>query len=208
MILPIPNSQGPRALPPHPLPGQILPGLIRGRIHEICGPARVALALMTLALSDGPVIWVAPSWLPERLYTCGIRDHLHPGRLVLVQCRRAEEIQWAAEEALRSGTAPAVVAEYPSPPGLTAVRRLHLAAETPGQSGHPAPLGLVLTAGDGGAQGVESRWQAHALPSPSGLRDEAGVALGITLLRARQAAPARWRLIRPAKGPTSATPAP
>lgn len=182
---------GPRL---YALPGGIVPGLMGGRIHEICGPSRVALALMILALTEGPVIWVAPAWLPERLYACGIRDHLHPGRLIFVQCRRVEDIQWAAEEALRSGTVPAVVAEYPSPPALTPVRRLHLAAETPAQSGHAVPLGLLLTGGDGGAQGVESRWQASPLPAPSGLLDDPGIALRVDRLRARQALPQSWRL--------------
>lgn len=205
MSLPIhqmsgPSSRGPRALQPHPLPGGISHGLARARVHEICGPSRVAFALMILGLSEGPVIWAAPSWLPERPYSCGIRDYLHPGRLVFVQCRRAEDIQWAAEETLRSGTAPLVVAEFPEPPGLTPVRRLHLAAETALSTGQPAPLGLILTAGDGGAQGVESRWRAAPLPAPSGLLDEAGIALRIDLLRARQARPQGWRLIRSGGG--------
>lgn len=200
MSLPILQPQTRHAQPPHPLPGGIGVGLMRGRVHEICGPSRVAFTLMTLALSLGPVVWVSPAWLPERLYSCGIRDFLHPGRLVLVQCRRVEDIQWAAEEALRAGTAPLVVADYPTPPTLTPVRRLHLAAESPAQSGHPAPLGLLLTPAEGGAQGVESRWQASPHPAPSGLTDNAGVAFRITLRRARNAPPAEWHLIRSASG--------
>lgn len=195
----------PHAPPParrHPLPGGIGSGLAYGRAHEFCGPARVALAVLTLALSEGPVIWALPAWLPERPYACGLRDHLHPGRLILVPCRRPEDIQWTAEEALRSGAAPVVLAEYPTPPGLTAVRRLHLAAESPGATGHALPLGLILTAGEGGAAGVESRWHARPLPAPSGLCDDQGIALRLARLRSRDAPPAAWALhLAPSRTP-------
>ena len=201
--LPSKGSRHPQLLP---LPGAIGPGLMRGRVHEFCGPSRIAFALMTLSLSSGPVIWAAPAWFPERPYSCGMRDYLHPGRIIFVQCRRAEDIQWAMEEALRSGTTPIVVAEFPEPPSLTAVRRLHLAAETSLGTGQTAPIGLLLTPGSGGAQGVESRWQANPLPAPSGLLDSAGIALQIRLLRARQARPQDWRLTRAKDGGTEAQP--
>lgn len=206
MSLPIHQSHGRKALPHVPLPGGISPGLARGRIHEFCGPARLALALMVLAQTEGEVLWIAPTWLPERPYSCGIRDFLHPGRLVFVQCRRAEDVQWAAEESLRSGAVPMVVAEFPDPPALTPVRRLHLAAETPMATGQPAPLGLVLTSGQGGAQGVESRWWAGPLPAPSGLLDDPGIALRLERLRARQALPQAWNLTRTQDGSTTANP--
>lgn len=211
MSLPIHQTSGaasrsPRSPQRHPLPGEITPGLMRGRVHEFCGPSRIAFALMTLGLSNGPVVWATPTWLPERPYSCGMRNYLNPSRIIFVQCRRAEDIQWATEEALRSGTAPVVVAEFPEPPALTPVRRLHLAAEAALGTGQAAPLGLLLTPGSGGAQGVESRWQASPLPAPSGLLDSAGIALQIRLLRARQTRPQDWRLIRAGDGGTVAQP--
>jgi protein ImuA len=210
MSLAAPNLS--RTAPEQPLPGGILPGLLRGRVHELCGPSRVALALMILQLGDGPVIWVMPSWLPERPYTCGVRDFLHPGRLIFARTRRPEDIQWAGEEALRSGAAPVVVMEMPAPPALTPVRRLHLAAEAGAGAAHhaarPAPLGLILSLGDGGAQGVESRWHMAAAPSPSGLLDEGGIRWHIARRRARTAPMAGWTLHRDQRGHITALPAP
>lgn len=199
-----------RSAPEHPLPGGIAPGLLRARVHELCGPARVALTLMILHAGTGPVIWIMPSWLPERPYSCGVRDYLHPGRLIFARARRPEDIQWAGEEALRSGAAPVVVIEMPVPPALTPVRRLHLAAETGAGAAHhaarPAPLGLILSVGDGGAQGVESRWHMAAAPSPSGLLDEGGTRWHISRRRARTAPVAGWMLHRDARGQTTALP--
>lgn len=206
MSLPIHQHSSRRVQPPHPLPAGLSPGLARGRVHEICGPSRVAFTLMILALSDGPVIWAFPAWRPERLYSCGIRDHIHPGRLILAPCRRIEDIQWTMEEALRPGVVPVVVAEFPDPPGLTPVRRMHLAANTPAETGHPCTLGLILTPGPGGAQGVESRWRISPLPSASGLLDAPGIALRVDRLRAREAPEASWRLTCPADTPAKLAP--
>jgi len=233
-----PGPDRPKGGPP--MPGAML--LRRGRVHEICGPARRTLALMQAGMSTGggfgmrdpagaggsrgiedtagapPVIWIAPAWGTERLHAPGLARLVDPGRLVFVACPRAEDVLWCAEEALRemaaAGIRATVVAECTAPPGLTPVRRLHLAAgglETGGlgtgglnvgglnvggaaggavaTAGPGAPLGLLLTAGEGGAAGVESRWHiapAHA-PGRSAWRLERR--------RARGAGPAAWRLV-------------
>ncbi len=206
----LPHAIPAPAPPEAALPGGISPGLLRGRVHEICGPARVALTLMLLEATHGPVIWIMPSWLPERPYPCGVRGYLHPGRIIFARARRPEDIQWAGEEALRSGAAPSVVMEMPSPPGLTPVRRLHLAAQAGGEAARhaarPAPLGLILSVGDGGTQGVETRWHMAAAPAPSGLLDEGGVAWRLSRRRARTAPMADWALIRAQRGAVTAQP--
>lgn len=164
--------------------GAVRLSLAAGRVHELCGPSRRTLAVMIAAAGPGPVLWIAPGWQPERLYPDGMTALAAPGRFVFVACPRAEDLQWCAEEALRSGAVPLVVVEFPAPPGLTAVRRLHLAASARSQPDSPAaaarasggfagpvcgggaeaPLGLILTPGRGGAPGVESRWHMAPLP--------------------------------------------
>lgn len=204
MSLPIHHDlHGPRPHPVQPFPGGLGLGLLRGRVHEFCGPARVALAAMILGESRGPVIWIAPAWAAERLYTAGLAGYADPARLIHVHPRRPEDLLWAAEEALRSGAAPLVVAELPDFPGLTPVRRLHLAAQGGADlarhRGKLPPLGLLLTPEGGGAQGVESRWHLSPRPSGSALLDPHQL-WSLTRLRARMAPPASWALRRDAGG--------
>jgi protein ImuA len=175
--------------------------LRRGRLHELCGPSRRMLAAGVMARSTGPVVWIRPGWWPERLNAAGLQPLANPGRLLLVRADRDEAALWAAEEALRAGVVPLVVVETSGLPGLTAVRRLHLAAgagaDVAHRDGAVPPLGLILSPGQGGAPGVESRWHMDPLPSRSLLwSDEA--AWTLSRLRARLAPPARWRLARKA----------
>lgn len=195
MSLPIHAQAALRPQDLHPLLGALT--LRRGRVHELCGPSRLMLAAQIMGKAKGPVVWIRPAWAVERLNAAGLQPLADPARLILVHAARDEGLLWAMEEALRSGAAPLVVAELPAPPALTPIRRLHLAAEAgataAGRDGQPAPLGLVLLAGSGGAQGVESRWHMAPLASRSVLwSDEESWTL--TRLRARLAPPARWHL--------------
>jgi protein ImuA len=76
-----------------------------------------------------------------------------------------------------------VVADLPSPPGLTPVRRLHLAAEAAGT----APLGLLLCPDIGGAAGIETRW--HMAPAHEG---STAPRWRLERLRARALPPKAW----------------
>ena len=159
------------------------------RVHEFCGNARRTLAVMLAARMTGPVFWIAPGWAPGRLNSDGMLHFIDPARLTFLTPRRPEDLLWSMEEVLRTGAVPLVVADIPTPPALTPVRRLHLAAETGATEGRLRPLGLLLTPGDGGAQGVESRWQmtgAHGLDAPGWT---------LTRLRARTTPPGTWRVI-------------
>lgn len=178
-----------------PLAGDL--SLRRGRVHEFCGPSRIMLAARIMARTEGPVVWIRPGWVAERLNAAGLAPLADPGRLILVQAGRDEGLLWAAEEALRSGAAPLVVAELLAPPALTPTRRLHLAAEAGAEAarrdGAPAPLGLILLPGKGGAQGIESRWHLAPAPSRSLLWSEEE-SFVLTRLRARLDPPASWSL--------------
>lgn len=204
MSLPIhhnPNGPRPRAI--QPLPGNIGLGLVRARVHEACGPARAVFAAFVLNQSEGTVIWISPGWQAERVFPAGLQEFADPGRIIFARVRRPEDLLWSAEEALRSGAAPLVLLDLHEPPGLTPIRRLHLAAEAGAEAarhrGRLPPLGLLLTPGMGGAQGVESRW--HMAARPSGLTAyEYRAAWQLTRLRARMEPTARWQVSRDPAG--------
>jgi protein ImuA len=162
--------------------------LARARVHEFCGNARRTLAMMLARQMQGPVFWIEPGWARDRLNPDGMVDFANPGRVTFLAPRRPEDLLWSMEEILRTGAVALVVADLPAPPALTPVRRLHLAAENGARDGALAPLGLLLCPGDGGAQGIESRWhmaQAHQGDAP-----------GWTLTRTRaRAEPVKaWRV--------------
>lgn len=167
--------------------------LKQGRVHECGGRARRSFALMLAARTKGPVIWISPSHIPDRLNPTGMQTFVDPGRFVFAATQRKEDILWSMEEALRNGSAPLVIADLQHFPSLTPVRRLHLAAETGGTFSSAAPIGLLLTPGDGGAQGVETRWKLE----PDTKSGHLGWSLSRT--KARQAPPATWRIVQTTK---------
>ena len=174
-------------------------GLLRGRVHEFCGPARHTAALLVArgALTGGaePMIWIAPAHARDRLNPQGMRAFIDPGKVLFVTPSRTDDLLWSMEEALRAGAAPLVVADLGAPPALTPVRRLHLAAEA-----GRGPLGLILTPGAGGAPGVESRW--HMAPR----HQREARAWHLERRRARMAPPRAW-VVRAEAGEVTLTPA-
>lgn len=160
--------------------------LATARAHEVCGLSRRYFALLSAAACRGPVFWIAPAWCRVRPNPPGFSRWLDPGRLTFISPERAEDVLWTVEEVLRSGAVPLVVADLPGPPGLTPVRRLHLAAETGAEKGC-APVALLMTP-QGAAPGVESRWSLSPACDPA--RD----AWRIERLRARTQPRKTWEI--------------
>lgn len=176
-------------------PLRVLEGmtLASGRLHEFCGPSRHLLAMLVAAATEGPVIWIAPDWAIDRLNPDGMAAIVGPERFIFVTPKHPIDLLWALEETLRSGAVAVAVAELPDLPGLTPVRRLHLAAQNGATAGRGTELGLILTPGEGGASGVESRWHLTPRHGPQGRR-----AWALSRRRARTLPPAEWSLRRKA----------
>ena len=175
----------------------LLPGadelcLAQGRVHEVSGPARRTFAMWLAAQTEGPVIWIVASWEKDRLGSDGVSAWIDPARLLFVTPRRGEDLLWTMEEVLRSGAVSLAIADLPDLPGLTQVRRMHLAGETGAQTCHNIPLGLLVTPGQGGAPGVETRW--HMKSSHSTGED----GWHLQRLRARTAPHKSWQITQPA----------
>ncbi|MDW4496633.1 hypothetical protein R5H30_01460 [Sulfitobacter sp. D35] len=169
------------------------------RTHEACGPARRTLALWIAARTTGPVLWLAPAWTRDRLHADGVLDWIDPARLLFVHPRRPEDLLWTMEEILRAGCVALAVADLPGLPGLTQVRRMHLAAETGLREGGTAAIGLLVTPGRGGAPGVETRWSLAPDHTPGHNRWR------LERLRARTAPHKVWSVRRDGlSGPLSA----
>lgn len=140
-------------------------GLLLGRVHEICGPSRIVMAAGLAGKMQGPVIWIRSRWTVEQIYPLGLAQFMDPGRVIYVKPDPGDALLWSMEESLRSGAVPTVICELPTPPALTPIRRLNIAAAAGAEITKVPPLALILTTGDGGAQGVESRW--HMAPTPA-----------------------------------------
>jgi len=211
------SQAGSRPEPGPPLAPLPPMALARGRLHEVTGPARRALAAIVAgaAQAEGPVMWLRPAWRRDRLYPPGLNRLADPGALIELACPRAADVPWAAEEALRSGAVALVVAEFPVPPDLRQVRRLHLAAaeglaraRAGRGGGRIAPLGLALAAEtvESALAGVDSRWRLAPLPPdpdrpPPSWRGEVLPLWRLERRRARDAPPAAWRLLWGPEGP-------
>jgi protein ImuA len=173
-----------------------------GRVHELCGQARHTLAVSIAAQIGGPVVWIAQHAAPEYLSPEAIADQINPGYILFVTPAKREMLLWAMEEALRDGHAPVVVADLTAPPAMVPIRRLHLAAEAGCGAGVCRPLALLLTPGQGGAPGIETRWSLEPA------HHKGAGHWTLSRLRARMAPPRDWLMTWGAAGLVPATPEP
>ncbi len=194
-------------------------GLRAGALHEVAGPAAdgfaAVLAGWLAARGGGTVLWCMAGEGRGMLHPPGLAMlGLAPARLLLVRCRNRVELLAAAEEGLRSAGLAAVVTETDRPPGMTAARRLQLAAETGGvtgillcrgagrRHGARAPGAMAPGCGDmraGAGAAKMGRMPAPLPPSPAVSRWHVGPAPGaggmrwrLALLRCRGGGAGQW----------------
>ena len=156
------------------------PGLAPARHSEIfasteeAGGAGAALALALDGLrargfgreERGGVLWVqdrASIRLTGRPYRPGLPEELR-ARLIHVAAKNAEDMLFALEEGLRCRDLLCVIGELAGNPkalGLTASRRLSLAAER-----HGVPLFLVRHDARRDLSSARMRWKVRSAPSP------------------------------------------
>lgn len=177
-------------------------GLETGTLHEMlaqdAGAASafaVALATRLLGKRGGAVLWCAHRRTLEAgaLYGRGLHSFgLDSDRLIVVACQRDIDVLWAMEEGLRCARLAAVIGEADAA-GLTATRRLQLAAGTSGVTAlllRPAGNRLAPSA-------AATRWRLSAAPSrPRGyeaaLGEPGAPCWRVELLRCRAGAPGAW----------------
>lgn len=180
------------------------PALALGRCHEIAGPLRHGFAAYVAGRATGSVLWITAVPGAGRLHPQGLHGLLDPARLVFLRIVTPVEALWAAEEALRSGAVGCVVLETATPPALTPVRRLNLAAAAVGDDARPMPLCLLLLPQGGAAGAVETRW---LVDHPVGAESPGVLSWRADLLRDKGGPPGAW-LMRRGKQGMRVTPAP
>ncbi len=122
-------------------------GLALGALHEISGPARDGAALgfvsallaRLAARAPGAVLWcrrLGAAYEAGNIYAPGlVAFGLDPSRLIMLGARHGRDVLWAMREGLSCARLVAVVGEVEAAAvGLTASRRLQLAAEKSGVS--------------------------------------------------------------------------
>jgi len=179
-------------------------GLARGALHEVIaahagaatGFCGALLARLMDGLMDGhvdghgqaPALWCTQPRLMEAgdLHGPGLaRFGLAPERLLVVRAGRDKEVLWVMEEALRCRRLAVVLGEVRDA-GLTASRRLQLAAGTSGVTAmllRPAGSALAPSA-------AETRWRVAAASTEMG--DPETTRWRTELIRCRGGTPANW----------------
>jgi len=127
--------------------------LRKARVHEVCGAGASGFAAIAAARAAEDVLWIHETWRPEALNPVGLSAFCDPAKVLVAQVKTQLEALGVAEETLRDGAIPLVVMELSQPLGLTAGRRLQLAAKDGGTTG------LCLISEEMGSNAAETRWR-------------------------------------------------
>lgn len=139
-------------------------GLALGAVHEVAGAAADGFAAMLAGRLGGGVLWCVSASSRVVLHGPGLAAFgLDSASLVIVRCGSWRDMLWAMEEGLRAPGLALAIGEPDRAVGLTASRRLQLAAEASGVTG------LILR--PGGKPGALapsaafSRWRVEPAPA-------------------------------------------
>jgi len=136
-----------------------------GKMHEICGPARIRIAILVAAKTADFIVWIRPNWENFIMNTDGISDWFSPSQLLFVNAKNRNDLFSTTEELLRSGISTITITELPVIPSSLQMRRINLAmASGIKLNNSELSLGLILSPNKGGATSIESRWYASTLP--------------------------------------------
>ena len=153
------------------------------RVHEVCGPLSAGFALVSAAQAK-QVLWIHEGWRSDMIGVAGLAACLDTSRLLFAVTASQTETLAVAEEALRDGSVELIIMDLTAPIGLTAGRRLQLAAQA-GQT-----TGLCLIPEEMGSPAAETRWRCSALPDPGPPTEDSTLQ--------------RWELIRNKSGTNGA----
>ena len=147
-------------------------GLMLGAVHEVMGggpdsvhgAAAASFVGGILARTQGPIIW---TFVRRDLFAPALAGvGLHPDRVIYVEAGDSKTVLLVLEEALRHVGLGGVVGEVDGVIGLTASRRLQLAAETSGVLGliMRRPRRLTVNA-ELETTAAHTRWRVTSVPS-------------------------------------------
>lgn len=119
----------------------------------------MAFVLYQATLCQGQIVWLQLDRHDRDLMPIGLPQGI-AARLQLVRCGSEEDLLWATEESLRAEAVALVIACPTKALGLTAGRRLQLAAEAGSTTGL-----MVIKAGEG-SNAAETRWHCAPVSGP------------------------------------------
>ena len=74
------------------------------KMHEICGPARIRIAILVAAKKTADlIVWIRPNWENFIMNTEGISDWFSPSQLLFVNAKNRNDLFSTTEEVRRSG---------------------------------------------------------------------------------------------------------
>ena len=129
-------------------------------MHEIYGPAAVALTSMIASFTTGKIIWIRSKNQLKELNPNGIIYINNNLNNYINIFSKPKYILWAVEQAARSSASSVVIAELPQSPDFVSSRRLQLIAREQGT------LVIVLPYHDRNIppSAAETRFRATSIP--------------------------------------------